>query len=218
MALWPSSERCRESFGRTCNRGNFVPHINYGHTEQCHVVPQGMKPIVQDGDPILRKKAKLVPEKMFGTKELSQIILDMTEALDGELDGVALAAPQIAAPYRIFIVRVDRTLPPPPEGAPPHTPEIQTYINPEIVKKSRRKKTMDEGCLSVRGFYGSVKHHERATVRARSEDGTRFERGAGGLMAQIFEHEVDHLNGILFIDHAENVVHITHKHNDEPVV
>ena len=60
----------------------------------------------------------------------------------------------------------------------------------------------DEGCLSVRGIYGKTKRSERATIRARSMDGTRFERGAGGLMAQIFEHEMDHLDGILFTDHA----------------
>ena len=65
---------------------------------------------------------------------------------------------------------------------------------------------MDEGCLSVHGVYGTTKRHERVTIKARRPDGSRFQRGAGGLMAQIFEHEIDHLNGILFIDHAEHLI------------
>ena len=175
-----------------------------------------MKEIVQDGTPVLRDIAQPVPEELFGTPELSQIIQDMIDALDPELEGVALAAPQIAVPYRIFIVRKDRTITPPPlEDAeatrvvPPAENEI--YINPEIVKTSRRRAKMDEGCLSVRGIYGTAKRHERVTVRARNVDGSRFERGGGGLMAQIFEHEIDHLNGILFIDHAEHLIRITHE-------
>ncbi len=174
-----------------------------------------MKEIVQDGAPVLRDTAKSVPEKLFGSAELAQIITDMTEALDPELEGVALAAPQIGIPYRIFIARKDRTLPPieVPEGTPlppPPPPEVDVYINPEIVKTSRRRAPMDEGCLSVRGIYGTTRRHERVTVHARNEDGTHFERGAGGIMAQIFEHEIDHLNGILFIDHAEHIIQIHH--------
>lgn len=175
-----------------------------------------MKEIVQDGAEVLREIAKPVPEEMFGTPELAHIVKDMTEALDPELEGVALAAPQIAVPYRIFIVRTDRTIAPPPiqEGVtpPPLAPETEVYINPEIIKTSRRRAKMDEGCLSVRGVYGSATRHERVTIRARRPDGTRVERGGGGLMAQIFEHEIDHLNGILFVDHAENLIHILHDH------
>ncbi len=174
-----------------------------------------MKEIVQDGALVLRETAEPVPEELFGTAELAQIIADMTEALDYELEGVALAAPQIGVPYRIFIVRKDRTLPPPNvvEGAPvppPPPADVEIYINPEIVKTSRKRARMDEGCLSVRGIYGTTKRHERATVRAQRMDGTRFEKSGGGIMAQIFEHEIDHLNGILFIDHAEHLIHIQH--------
>lgn len=179
-----------------------------------------MKEIVQDGAEILREIAKPVPEELFDSAKLVRVIESMRNALDPELEGVALAAPQIGISYRIFIVRKDRTLPPPlpqkstGEGLPAErkapTPEVEVYINPEIVKTSRKRSLSDEGCLSVRRVYGTTSRHERITIRARREDGTRFERGAGGLMAQIFEHEIDHLNGILFIDHAKHLVHIQH--------
>lgn len=173
-----------------------------------------MKEIVQDGAPVLREVARPVPEELFGSTKLVRIISDMEAALDGQPEGVALAAPQIGVPYRIFIVRKDRAISPPPpaEGAARAEPksEIETYINPEIVKTSRRRAKMDEGCLSVKGVYGTTKRHERVTIRARRADGAPFESGRGGIMAQIFEHEIDHLNGVLFIDHAERLLRIEH--------
>lgn len=174
-----------------------------------------MKSILQDGTPILRRKAKPVPDKLFRSPTLAKLIREMSEALDAEPDGVALAAPQIGSSYRLFIVRKDRTRPPPKatEGiAPAQKPELEVYINPEIVKTSRKKSEMDEGCLSVRGVYGLTKRHERVTLKAQKPDGARTTRGAGGVLAQIFEHETDHLNGILFIDHAEKLVDIRKPH------
>ncbi len=165
-----------------------------------------MKAIVQEGEPVLRKTAKVVGDEFFGSEKLARLLKDMEEALDKEEDGVALAAPQIGESLRIFIVRKDRTIAPPKEGAWPA--EVEVYINPEIIKRSRKKQQADEGCLSVRGMYGKTKRHERATIRAHRPDGSRFERGAGGLLAQIFEHEVDHLNGILFIDHATHLIEL----------
>lgn len=165
-----------------------------------------MSVIVQDGELVLRKISEPVPDGLFGTPELAGIIKDMEETLDGQLDGVALAAPQIGIPYRIFIVRYDRTIPPPPMGE--HPADVGVYINPEFVKSSRRRVEMDEGCLSVRGIYGKTMRHERSTVRAKDVDGNIFERGGGGLLAQIFQHETDHLNGILFIDHATDCTEV----------
>ena len=172
-----------------------------------------MKEIVQDGTPVLRKAAEPVPEELFGSAELARLIARMEKALDREPDGVALAAPQIGVSYRLFIVRKDRTLPSvtPEEESVPVPLETEAYINPEIIKTSRRRARTDEGCLSVRGTYGTTLRHERVTVRARRPDGTWFERGGGGLLAQIFEHEIDHLNGTLFIDHAEHLIHIAHE-------
>ena len=166
-----------------------------------------MKEIVQDGAEVLREIAKPVPENIFGSAELARLIADMSEALDKKPEGVALAAPQVGVSWRLFIVRVDRTLPPP-------VPAVEVYINPEIIKTSRKRARGDEGCLSVDGVYGVTKRHERVTVKARRPDGSRFQRGGGGLLAQIFEHEIDHLNGVLFTDHAENLIQVTPDKNE----
>lgn len=167
--------------------------------------------IVQEGAAVLRSVAQPLPEHLFGTPELKQLIAKMSVALDKQPEGVALAAPQLGVSCRLFIVRKDRTLPAPAvaEGTAP-TPETEVYINPEIVKTSRKRSRADEGCLSVRGIYGTTNRHERVTLHAQHEDGSHFTRGAGGLLAQIFEHEVDHLNGILFIDHAEHLLQVPH--------
>ena len=172
------------------------------------------KEIVQEDAPVLRRVAETVPETFFGTPDLAALIDDMALALDGQPEGVALAAPQIGVSLRIFIVRTDRTSQPEATGevAEPGA-KVETYINPEIIKTSRKRSETEEGCLSVKGVYGTTRPHERVTLRALRIDGTRFERGAGGLLAQIFEHEVNHLNGILFIDHAEHLIHIPHDDN-----
>lgn len=169
-------------------------------------------PILQDGDPVLRMKASEVPASAFASKELLAEIDAMEKALDAERDGVALAAPQIGISKQIFIVRYDRLLPI-YEGEPEPAPSIGVYINPKIVKTSRKKDEMDEGCLSVRGRYGKTLRHERATVVAYDQFGNTFERGGGGILAQAFQHEIDHLNGILFIDHAHSFRESTH-HNE----
>ena len=159
-----------------------------------------MTEIVQDGHKALRKISEEVAEKEFGSKKLMQTLLDMHEALESQDDGVALAAPQIAINKRIFIVSTkilrDKEL-------PKDLPLI--FINPVITKISSDKKKMDEGCLSVRPLYGVVKRSSRATVLAKDQNGDEFEISASGLLAQIFQHEIDHLDAILFIDKATNI-------------
>jgi peptide deformylase len=165
--------------------------------------------IVQEGDPVLRRIAEPVPERDFNTPELKAIVDRMFVALDKERDGVAIAAPQLGISLRIFVVRHERLH---PEHTPDFEPEIGVYINPKIIKASRRSIPMDEGCLSVRRIYGKVMRHERATVRAQRLDGTVFERGGGGILAEVFQHEIDHLDGILFIDHATDLIEISEEH------
>ncbi len=172
-------------------------------------------PIVQDGDPVLRAVAHPVTQEDFGTKKLNDILNGMTRALAREHDGVAIAAPQIGVPLRIFIVArgafaieeapkkgVDEA-PTEPKKSMPEKNMIA--INPEIIKLSRKKVKVPEGCLSVRWLYGNTIRSEKALLRAYDENGKLFTYGGSGLVAQIFQHETDHLNGILFVDHATEI-------------
>jgi peptide deformylase len=87
-----------------------------------------------------------------------------------------------------------------------HVSPDKVFINPEIIKASKVKKSMrGEGCLSVRFTYGTTKRFDKATVKALDEQGKEFIMDGSGLLAQIFQHEIDHLNGILFIDHAHDI-------------
>lgn len=151
---------------------------------------------------VLRQTAKPVSTKDIGTKKLGDIITKMKNALDQEEDGVAIAAPQIGESLRIFVVSkraLDLT------GRKTENNTDLVFINPEIIKASKKRRKMEEGCLSVRWLYGEVERSEKITITAYDEEGNFATFGAGGLMAQIFQHEIDHLNGILFIDKAENV-------------
>jgi peptide deformylase len=172
-------------------------------------------PIVQDGAPVLRHIAEKVSPSLFGTTELAAIITVMNRALDQETDGVAIAAPQIGIPLRIFIIsrkaflvddREKRAKKGDPEEKPVTLPPHNVVcINPTITKMSKRRVKVPEGCLSVRWYYGNTMRHLQATIHAYDETGKPFTLGGSGLMAQIFQHETDHLNGILFVDHATEV-------------
>ncbi len=157
--------------------------------------------------PILRETALPVLAKDIGSSKLTTIITKMKKALHGEDDGVAIAAPQIGESLRLFVVKGDIFAMERENGEVDKEKEIEdrVFINPEITKVSKKKKDMEEGCLSLRYLYGHVSRHEKATLKALDENGKPVTIGASGLLAQIFQHEVDHLNGILFTDKAENV-------------
>lgn len=169
--------------------------------------------IVQAGHPALHSVAKEVPIADIGSASVKKIIAGMKEALDSQNDGIGLAAPQIGVSLRIFVVSgkvmlspQDRILALEGKQTKNLIPEDLVFINPVIIKESKEKKWLDgEGCLSVRWLYGKVKRSTKVTIQAYDENGNIFERGAGGLMAHIFQHEIDHLNGILFIDKAKDV-------------
>lgn len=188
------------------------PAPNHDVRREFFVIVPTMKPILQtsvaDGDQILRQESSIVTDDLFGTPELRQMISDMETTLDAQPDGVALAAPQIGLLHRIFIVRYDRMLRPPQDDEPEHEREVGVFINPTITRTSKRRLWVDEGCLSVRTVYGKTHRFERATCRAQDEHGVWFERGGGGILAQAFQHEIDHLNGMLFIDHATEMVEV----------
>ncbi len=159
--------------------------------------------IVQNGDPILFKKAEEVSLGDIGTQKIGKIIADMKAAVDSQKDGIAIAAPQIGQSLRIFVVscNVMREADPKFKATGDHL----VFINPKILRLSKKMQDIEEGCLSVRWKYGMVKRAEKATISALDEHGKPFERGASGILAQVFQHETDHLEGALFIDKARNI-------------
>ena len=171
-----------------------------------------MVKIVQKENKILRGDAKEVSNKEISSDKIKKIISDMKIALGREDDGVAIAAPQIGVPLRIFVVsgKVAHLTGQVPESE--LVPDDSVFINPVIKKLSREKKMTDEGCLSVRYLYGKVKRSAKATIEATDENGVRRIFGASGLLAQIFQHEIDHLNGVLFTDKAIDVEEIIPPH------
>jgi len=175
------------------------------------------KILVNKDAPVLRERAKLVPLKDIGSKKLVDTIANMKKTLHAEEDGVAIAAPQIGVSLRIFVVS-GQTLAITGRKIGTHIKfEDLVFINPEIIKTSKKKKKMEEGCLSLRYLYGQVSRHEKVTLKAYDEKGKLMTTGASGLLAQIFQHELDHLEGILFIDKAENIKDIPPSKENEPV-
>ncbi len=164
-------------------------------------------PVVQEGDLVLRQKAKLVPKKDITSAHVRGVIARMKKILGGEEFGVAIAAPQVGEALRIFVIAGKAFISTEEakgfeEDTKKKAPPDMVFINPEITRRSRTKKEMSEGCLSVRGKYGTVLRHEKATVKAVDETGKPFTYNGTGLIAHIFQHEYDHLEGILYIDKA----------------
>ncbi len=162
-----------------------------------------MVKILQMGEPVLREVCTPVALDAIPHK----LLKDLKEAVFSQPDGVAIAAPQIGTPVRVFYVagsilkKVD-------EKKYSKEKDDMYFINPVITKKSRETQVLEEGCLSIRYLYGKVRRPKKITVRAYDENGVLFERGASGLLAQIIQHENDHLDGVLFIDKAMDVEEI----------
>jgi len=167
-----------------------------------------MEDIIQTPHPSLRQISESVPVEKIHSTEVQAVIKKMKQALTSQDDGVAIAAPQIGVLLRIFVISgrafdVD-------EDGTENLPAKQTspdlvFINPVITNHSQKKEEMEEGCLSVRWKYGWVKRYTKATISAYNEYGEKVSRGGSGLIAQIFQHEIDHLDGILFIDKADDI-------------
>ncbi len=156
-----------------------------------------MKKIVQQENAVLRKVAEPIAASSISKATTRTMIAEMFESLATQHDGVALAAPQIGYSKRVFVISphiFDTGIEPP-----------LVYIKPVIIKRSRDKKLMEEGCLSCRWLYGQTKRSSRVSVRALDEKGVEFVQEGKGLLAQIFQHEIDHLDGVLFIDSAKNL-------------
>jgi len=172
------------------------------------------KKILQKEDPVLRRKAADVPVREIRSAKIQKILAEMSASLASQHDGVAIAAPQIGYSVRIFVVSgkiFEKDFGKPKEvsmvepALPKEEPKDLIFINPKISKLSRGKEWMPEGCLSVRWLYGKTYRSKKALVTAYNEHGKKFSRGASGLLAQVYQHETDHLNGVLFIDHAKDL-------------
>jgi peptide deformylase len=138
-------------------------------------------------DPVLRRKAKRV-RTIDGS--IQKLIEDMLETVRAAPGRAGLAAPQVGKSLRVIVIDIP--------GA-----ENVVLINPEIVKRSGER-SVTEGCLSVPGYYGEIKRAESVTAKGRDASGKEIRIKADELLAQALEHEVDHLNGRLYIDHLES--------------
>lgn len=180
-----------------------------------------MKKILQKDEKVLREISKEVLISEIKTPKIKKILKEMSVSLANEKDGVAIAAPQIGYSLRIFLVsgkifnkdflenrkkELDKDKKEKNKTKKEET-EVKdlVFINPKIIKFSKEKEWMPEGCLSVRPLYGKTHRSKKVTIEALNEKGEKFTRGSSNLLAQIFQHETDHLNGILFIDHAKEL-------------
>jgi peptide deformylase len=143
-------------------------------------------PILKYPDPVLCRKAKRVSRI---DESLNRLIDDMIETMY-QASGAGLAAPQVGVSLKIAVI-----------GIPDE--EVIVLVNPELVKKSGERMVI-EGCLSVPGYRGEIKRAEKVTVKALDRNGKAFRIKADDLLAEVLEHEIDHLNGILYIDHLES--------------
>ena len=158
-----------------------------------------MLKIVTLGDEVLRRQASLVPD-------IDRRIVDLTEAMLEAMKigkGIGLAGPQVGELKRLFVCNV--------EGDQP-----RVFINPQITATSQEQSAYEEGCLSIPGIYADVTRASAITVQAWNQLGRPFTLDAEGLLARVVQHETDHLNGVLFLDHLDErkrgrLVHLYNK-------
>lgn len=182
-----------------------------------------IQPIVQNGDPVLRKQAHEVLVHDITSPVVKKHIKNMKDSLRDCADGLAIAAPQIGVSLRIFVVsgKFFSEKSKDDAEAQPADREDMVFVNPVITRRSKSKSLLEEGCLSVRWKYGDILRHDKVSLVAHDEHGKKFTRGASGLLAQVFQHETDHLDGVLFIDEAEDLrdqpphEHGTHDHDHD---
>lgn len=163
----------------------------------------GIHPIRVAGDPVLRQKAKRVPKIDASIQKLIDDMIDTMHAAPG----VGLAAPQIGVSLRVIVIET------PEEG-------LIALVNPEIVKSSGERRLM-EGCLSVPGYQAEITRSRQVTVKGLDRDGKEIRlKAVESLLAQALEHEIDHINGVLYIDHLspdDELIPVRPSIDDEPV-
>lgn len=153
-----------------------------------------VREIVVIEQPVLRRKAKKIIKL---TAEHRKLIEDMIETMR-EAPGVGLAAPQVGVSERLIVVEYAEEEE--DDDAPPRKKKLYVVINPEIMAASEEMVQGTEGCLSVPGWVGDVMRHEAIVVRGLNRNGDKIKIEAEGWLARIFQHEIDHLDGVLYID------------------
>ncbi len=152
------------------------------------VIMPKVLPLVFNPDPRLREVSKEIsPKDISG---YASLIADMEKTMEAD-KGIGLAAPQIGQNIRLILVS--------------HKDGVVAMFNPKLLKKSLRKEWGNEGCLSIPGIFGDVRRHKNLACAFIDKDGIARMIEAEGLMARIIQHEIDHLDGILFIDKAKNI-------------
>ena len=149
-----------------------------------------VREIVVEGDPVLRRKARRV--RRFG-RQLADLIADMFETMR-QAHGVGLAAPQVGVSERVIVIEIPEDM-----EDEPNAGTRLALVNPELVK-ARGEETSEEGCLSVPAFSGQVCRAAQVTVKGLDPQGREARIRAEGLLARALQHEMDHLDGVLFID------------------
>lgn len=143
----------------------------------------------------LRKKTENFDFKKFSRAETAQIITQMKKAMR-LAHGIGLSANQIGLPYKMFVAEI-----PAPKG----DKKFYAIFNPAIEKTSGERIRVEEGCLSVPGLYGHLERHERVTIAGFDKNGKPLKIKAWGLLAHVFQHEIDHLSGKLFLDRTKDI-------------
>jgi len=162
-----------------------------------------MELLIGENNRTLRQKSLSVKHI---DSEARSLIEQMKEIIN-QNNGVGLAAIQIGVPLRIIICQIDDKNLAFGENLVSHFArnKFYTLINPEITKFFPETSIMEEGCLSLPNIYGEVERPEKITVKAINFDGKKIKLKAFGLLARVIQHEIDHLDGILFVDKAKNI-------------
>lgn len=178
--------------------------------------------IVKESKALLHKPAKEVPLKDITSSPIQRIIHDMSDTLRDSHDGIGIAAPQIGVSLRIFVASEEAlaidsgkhlvsAMSAEREEEKSRSKEEWRhliFINPKLLKASRKKLEDSEGCLSVPHVFGTVSRAEKVKIAAYDERGKKFDRGATGLFARLLQHEMDHLDGHLFLEKAHKMYRI----------
>lgn len=152
-----------------------------------------IRSIIYADNPRLREKSKKV--KIFGPA-LQRLVDDMLETMD-EAHGLGLAAPQVDVRQRVVVIRL------PEDEEDPQSGQTYALVNPEIVRSSGEEEG-EEGCLSIPGWYGLVRRAAAVVVKAQDVKGKSFRLKGHGMLARALQHEIDHLDGVLFIDRVDS--------------